>query len=168
MHNVFIAKLLTFCWFMLLRLSVLHWQVKDGIRVPTKYVQACELYFGMKIGDQGKSWAPRVVSVHVDRIGRYRYVVTDFQCSMPNPEYVESHSKMRMTANYIWWIFQNSRKLKISMTYPEIPSSVAPVPHPKNFVSRPTATDPESNTRKPDLVRYTRVYPYTILCLLYT
>ena len=36
-------------------------QVKHGIKVPTKFANVYDLYFGMKIGDPDKSWAPHVV-----------------------------------------------------------------------------------------------------------
>ena len=62
-HNVFIVKLLTFCWFTLLCLSFLHWtkQVKHQIKISMKFAQAYELFFGVKTGDQDNSWIPHIV-----------------------------------------------------------------------------------------------------------
>ena len=59
-------------------------QVKYKIKLEAKFVFAYESCFGMKIGDQDKSWSPHVIRYveHADQIWMAGLGKTDIQCHL--------------------------------------------------------------------------------------
>ena len=55
------CKLSADCFCCVCGLYVSLKQVKYKINLEAKFAQAYERYFGMKIGDQDKNWAPHVI-----------------------------------------------------------------------------------------------------------
>jgi hypothetical protein len=102
---------------------------QDQRRRLMPLVKKCyELYFGCKVGDQDKNWAPHICcSACVKRLTDWtkgsRH--TSFAIPMAWREPKDHSSDCFCTTN----IKGISRKSKHTVKYPNLPSAVRPVPH---------------------------------------
>ena len=106
-------------------------QVKYRIKVEAKFSYAYELYFGMKIGDQDKHWAPRVIC-GTCRSNLDGWLRGD-RHSMPFAIPRIWREPQNHTDDCYFCMVDISRfrrtKNRRDIVYPSIPSSIAPVPH---------------------------------------
>lgn len=124
-------------------------QVKHKIQAGTKVTQAYEAYFGFKIGNQDKPWAPHVLcgSCRSTLEAWYRGERRAMPFAIPR---MWRSSKNHATDCYFCLVnltsFKRSKN-RHDIIYPDLESSSAPVPHSETL---PVPTLPSSVTEESD------------------
>lgn len=119
-------------------------QVKCAISRDTKYYQAYEKYFGMLIGDQDKSWAPHVICGCCKSTleGWLRGTKKSMPFAVPR---IWREPTNHLNDCYFCMVDvcgYKKAKDKKKLVYPNIPSSIAPVPHDEHMpIPVPPTTD---------------------------
>ena len=104
--------------------------MKDKVKTISSLVKlAYHQYFGMKIGDQDKTWAPHVICI---------------LCNCNLTQWLKGKGKMSFAIPMVWWepkdhttdcyfcltnVIGISTKHRNAIQYPNLPSAIRPVPH---------------------------------------
>ena len=125
------CKLSADCFCYVCGLYVSLKQVKYKINLEAKFAQAYERYFGIKIGDQDKNWAPHVIC-GTCRSNLDAWLRGD-RHSMPFAIPRVWREPQNHTDDCYFCMVDISRfkktKNRRDIVYPSIPSSIASVPH---------------------------------------
>lgn len=110
--------------------------------------KAYKLYFGCKIGDQDKTWAPHICCVHC--AVNLRAWLNGNRPSMPFAvPMIWREQKDHVTDCYfcLTSVSGYSKKNKKAITYPNLPSAIRPVPHDDTL---PVPAPPDKRTLEDD------------------